>query len=62
MLRGHASSSDRPIWNFSFNWYRYADHNIYQYRYEENKFTDTDTNEKNKKFTDTDADTDMKNY
>ena len=54
--------SDRPIWKFSFNRYRYryANFNISRYRYEENKFTDTDTVMKKKEFTDTD--TDMKNY
>ena len=58
------SSSDRPIWTFSFNryQYRYAHHNEYRYRYEENNFTDTDTDQKKKKFIDTDAKTDMKNH
>ena len=55
--------SDRPIWKFSFNRYRYAHHNIYGYRYwsEENRFTDTDTDMRKLLDTDTDADTDMKN-
>ena len=58
----HFLGSDRPIWKFSFNRYQYAHHSIYWYRSEENKFTDTDTDQKKKKFTDTNADTYMKNY
>ena len=49
--KNFSPSSDRPIWKFSCNWYRYAHHNRCQYRYrsvffkpitDKKKFTDPD--------------------